>query len=279
MYDQSEYIGKTLIQHGKYNDRIYLIQMDDSDENIIIGELDKLASKNKYSKIFAKIKNKHKDLFLENGFEVEATAPLFFSGEEDCLFVCKYPIPERKELNEEIKAIIDENLAIAVLKAGTAKDYILPEGFTMRKLGKEDVSQLAALYKIVFATYPFPIHEESFLLDTMESHVDYYGIFKGDKLVAASSAEKYESYLNAEMTDFATNPKFLGHGFAVGLLQMMEQEMNNSGYKMLYTIARSMSPGMNITFSKLNYKFGGTLINNTNISGNIECMNIWYKSI
>jgi hypothetical protein len=36
---------------------------------------------------------------------------------------------------------------------------------------------------------------------------------------------------------------------------------------------------MNITFSKLGYKYGGLLKNNTNISGAIESMNVWYKEI
>ena len=94
---------------------------------------------------------------------------------------------------------------------------------------KDELRQLAALYKIVFATYPFPIHEESFLLETLDSHVDYYGVFHNDKLVAASSAEKYQSHLNAEMTDFATDPDYLGKGFAVGLLRAMEADMNGSG--------------------------------------------------
>jgi hypothetical protein len=34
---------------------------------------------------------------------------------------------------------------------------------------------------------------------------------------------------------------------------------------------------MNITFAKRGYNFGGRLINNTNICGGTETMNIWYK--
>lgn len=40
-----------------------------------------------------------------------------------------------------------------------------------------------------------------------------------------------------------------------------------------------MSAGMNITFSKTGYRYGGRLKNNTNISGNIESMNAWYKHL
>jgi putative beta-lysine N-acetyltransferase len=82
---------------------------------------------------------------------------------------------------------------------------------------------------------------------------------------------------NAEMTDFATLPEHLGNGLAVHLLNFMEPEMQKRGIATLYTIARAISPGMNITFAKCGYIFGGTLINNTQISGSIESMNLWYK--
>jgi hypothetical protein len=36
---------------------------------------------------------------------------------------------------------------------------------------------------------------------------------------------------------------------------------------------------MNITFAKNGYEYAGTLKNNTNISGNIESMNVWYKHL
>jgi hypothetical protein len=45
----------------------------------------------------------------------------------------------------------------------------------------------------------------------------------------------------------------------------------------MFTIARARSTGMNVTFAKNGYSFAGTLINNTNISGRIESMNVWYK--
>jgi len=53
--------------------------------------------------------------------------------------------------------------------------------------------------------------------------------------------------------------------------------MRKQGIKTLYTIARLDSIPMNKTFLKLNYCYSGTLINNTNIAGSIESMNIYYK--
>ncbi len=66
-------------------------------------------------------------------------------------------------------------------------------------------------------------------------------------------------------------------GLAVCLLARMEQEMMLRNITTAYTIARALSPSMNISFSKMGYHYGGTLINNTNIDGQIESMNVWYK--
>jgi hypothetical protein len=57
----------------------------------------------------------------------------------------------------------------------------------------------------------------------------------------------------------------------------MENEMKKKEMKTLYTIARLESIPMNKTFMRADYSYAGTLINNTNISGGIESMNVWYK--
>jgi putative beta-lysine N-acetyltransferase len=81
------------------------------------------------------------------------------------------------------------------------------------------------------------------------------------------------------MTDFATLPDGRGRGIALSLLALMEQDPKVRTMRTAYTIARSLSPGMNITFAKAGYAYGGTLTNNTDISGSIESMNIWYKPL
>ncbi|VVB88342.1 Beta-lysine N6-acetyltransferase [uncultured archaeon] len=81
------------------------------------------------------------------------------------------------------------------------------------------------------------------------------------------------------MTDFATLPEYQGNGFACYLLRKMEHEMRKRNIKTSYTIARAVSYGINIIFAKMGYRYGGTLLNNTNISGSVESMNVWYKSL
>ncbi len=81
------------------------------------------------------------------------------------------------------------------------------------------------------------------------------------------------------MTDFATLPQYRKQGIAQKLLHEMERNIKEKDFRMSYTIARAMSPGINITFARCGYTYAGTLINNTNISGSIESMNVWYKKL
>jgi beta-lysine N6-acetyltransferase len=59
----------------------------------------------------------------------------------------------------------------------------------------------------------------------------------------------------------------------------VEEEMRQRGIRLAFTIARAYSFGMNITFARADYRFGGTLVNNTNISGALESMNVWHKPL
>ncbi|HYW95511.1 MAG TPA: GNAT family N-acetyltransferase, partial [Bacteroidales bacterium] len=123
-----------------------------------------------------------------------------------------------------------------------------------------------------------PIHDPVYLADTMKSHFSYFGIFdRNSQLVAASSAETDKGNRAVEMTDFAVNPEFRGNGLALSLLDKMEESMTNRGMKTFFTIARLNSPAMNRTFLRMGYRYSGTLVRNTNISGQIESMNVLYK--
>jgi putative beta-lysine N-acetyltransferase len=81
------------------------------------------------------------------------------------------------------------------------------------------------------------------------------------------------------MTDFATLPEQRGRGLANRLLAELEQVAAAEGIRTAYTIARAYSFGMNITFAKNGYQYAGTLTRNTQISGELESMNVWFKPL
>jgi putative beta-lysine N-acetyltransferase len=279
MSDVIETIGYSQIQHGQENNRIYLMKYDFRDQKQIITTLEQLALKANYTKIFVKIPQTAEKLFSQADYQREACIPRFKNGQEDYVFMGKY-LDEKRAVSIE-RTLIDQVLAAAQDKAKNKPEarLTLPQGMQIKVLSPRDTSAMAQIYKQVFKTYPFPIHDPDYLVHTMKKNIIYFGIFKSAQLIALASSETDPAFQNSEMTDFATLEAYRGQNLSLILLQQMEKSMRNKGYKTLYTIARAVAFGMNITFAKAGYTFSGTLINNTNISGRIESMNVWYKHI
>jgi len=277
MHDKIEIIGKgTLIQHGRLNDRIYLMKLDEHDAPIILEHLSKLASKNSYTKIICKVPKWIAPLFLSEGYNLEASIPRFYNIKEDVFFMSKF-LESSRLLEVDRGAFEKTSLLLKEYSQKQNGEERLNTEYELRRLDISDVEQITAIYREAFISYPFPIHDPDYILQTMNENVQYYGAIKNGELAAVSSSEMDIKSLNAEMTDFATDKKYFGNNLSVQLLKMMEGEMRKQGIKTLYTIARLDSIPMNKTFLKLNYCYSGTLINNTNIAGSIESMNIYYK--
>ncbi|AFA47185.1 putative beta-lysine N-acetyltransferase [Acetobacterium woodii] len=275
--DTIEKVGDDLIQHGKNSDRIYLMHCTKSDKKQLLHYLNKLGKDQNYSKIIAKVPESLETAFIKDGYCEEAQIPSFYSGEETCKLMGKYLLPERQKVKDkqQIKKVIEHVSA----RSHINRIKPLADEFEIKRLTEADALEIAFLYKKVFESYPFPIFEPNYLNDTMKDNIKYFGAFFEKQLIAVSSSEMDLDNLNSEMTDFAVLPEFRGHQLAYHLLTKMESEMVKDGFQVLYSIARSASYGMNGCFAKSNYHFGGTLFNNTQISGSIESMNIWYKEL
>ncbi len=279
MTDRIETLGSSLVQHGRHNDRIYLMSLAQTDLPELLPRLDELGRDEGYSKIFAKIPAAVASPFLAEGYEQEAAIPGFYRGSEEAVFLGKYLADERR--TETQPDLVESVIATALEKGGEAvPEPPLPGDVVCRVAAPADTAEMAELYREVFPTYPFPIHDSGYLEQTMADNVVYFGVWhEQGELLALSSAEMDLAGHNVEMTDFATLPERRGQGLATRLLAGMESVMAERGMRMAYTIARAYSYGMNITFAKLGYAFGGTLTRNTQISGDLESMNVWYKPL
>ena len=279
MHDKIEIIGKgTLIQHGSHNNRIYLMKLDERDAQIILEKLSELDHKNEYTKIFCKIHKWIAPIFLSDEYILEASIPGFYNNIQDVFFVSKFIDSARLRKVDKVQF---EKLSL--LLEGESKNHKkltkLKSDYKIRRLDNSNVEQITEIYREVFISYPFPIHDPGYILQTMNENVQYYGAEKDGRLAAIASSEIDLKGLNAEMTDFATSKEYLGNNLSALLLEKMEKEMKKQGIKTLYTIARLNSIPMNKTFLKFDYNYSGTLINNTNIAGNIESMNVYYKHL
>lgn len=275
MTDRIITFGKSTIQHGSHSDRVYLMNLAREDLPAILPFLQELAELHGHTKVFAKVPAWARADFEHSGYGIEARVPNLYRGEVDVCFMSRFLCPKRQQ--EQKPALVSQALEAAVGRAAAAGAPPLAAGLGSRLATPDDVCAMADLYRQVFATYPFPIHDPDYLRETMASHVIYQGVWNGTGLVALASAETDLHGQNAEMTDFATLPELQGQGLASYLLVQLEEEARRCGVRTAYTIARAYSFGMNITFARQGYRFSGTLTHNTQIFGELESMNVWHK--
>jgi putative beta-lysine N-acetyltransferase len=155
----------------------------------------------------------------------------------------------------------------------------LTAGFAVRLARKRDAANMAELYREVIASCPFPVLDPAFLSAAWKDSTLYFGVWKEKRIVALSCAEIDISSSSAELTHFAIQPEHCCQGLSLHLLQQMEEKVMTLGIRSLFTVARAYSSGMNITFARNGYHFGGTLTNDINICGRLESMNVWHKSL
>lgn len=277
MYDVITKIGNSIVQHGSHNDRIYVMKLSTHDLPDIAHRLYDMARKNRYSKVFVKVPAYALDKFTSAGYVIEAYIPGFFNGSEGSYFVANYLDKTRER--EKKDNVIMNVLSSARSIAGKCRVSCLREGFSLHQAVLEDSEEIARLYGNVFSTHPFPVQDPDYVRKTMKDNLKYYCIRSKNKLVAAASSKIDFESKNVEITDFATLPEYRGIGLSTCLLQKMEDDMKAMGLKLSYTIARATSLPINKVFLRAGYSFGGTLANNTNICGNYESMNVWYKAL
>jgi putative beta-lysine N-acetyltransferase len=277
MHDVIEKLNHSIVQHGSYNRRIYLMKLHERDMPAIVPVLERLAREKGYEKILVKTPAHNRDGFAKEGYHQEAIIPRYFKHREDAAFMAKYFSSIRRRVGDRQRIIAILSQAHRYEQARSRK--MNDRFFGVQTCQPDDAAEMSRLYKTVFKTYPFPIFDTHYLIESINHHIDYFCIRNDNRIVALAASEKDPDNLAVEMTDFATLSGHRRQGLASCLLKAMENEMIQQGLKTAYSIARSLSPAMNITFVKNGYKYGGTLGNNTNIAGRIESMNIWYKHL
>lgn len=253
------------------------MKMYEAEAPDIIQAMDEMAQEKGYGKILAKVPGALSSFFEQEGYGAEANIPGFSRGTGDMVFMAKYFSPERRleKHHDQIKQILEiaQKKTICGIRGTDEHEDMV------RRCTPSDAREISSVYQRVFRTYPFPIHDPEYLMDTMGRHIYYFCVREGKEVIALASSEMDTDSLSAEMMDFATLPDWRRQGLACRLLSQMERQMKRRGMLTAYTIARALSPGMNITFAKMGYHYAGTLKNNSNISGRIESMNVWYKSL
>jgi putative beta-lysine N-acetyltransferase len=260
-----------------YTRRLKVIDYDATDYRAMLDRLAWVADENAFDKIFFKAKRHDWQTLLRFGYILEGILRYYYRG-EDAYVLSRFRTLERVTSTQ----VIEESRLIESLLR-SEEDYTppaLPEGYSLFPARPEHIPAMVALYREVFATYPSPLTHPDYVLATMERDVIYACVAdeNGD-IVSAASAEIDVKHSNAELTDCATLKAQRGRSLMFHILSRLEGELVRRRIMTGYSLARAPSVGMNRVFRRLGYEYSGRLINNCDIYGQFEDMNIWVRRL
>lgn len=260
-----------------YNRRLKVLSYTARDYEAMVEKFRFLAEANRFDKIWVQAGSKDWEHFLRHGYILEGL--LKYANRGSTVFmVSKFRSQRRlqsRNLMKEIR-LIEEIMA----RKRRAKPVSLPPGYALDYAREEDVEGMLELYRRVFKTYPSPLTYKEYLLSNLHREAIFRVVRNADgKVVAAASADLDPGRLSAELTDCATHPDERGKGLMTLLLASLESDLRRLNYVCAYTLARAPSYGMNAAFHSLGYEFNGRMINNCDIYGDFEDMNLWVKDL
>lgn len=272
------------INESNYFLEVYLdpfnkrIRIDDyrGNTNLVLEKAEELVRKHQAEKLIMKARIEDTLPLYERGLQPEAVVDRYFLG-SDAHFFSKFYTVERKKNDHWIT---EDGMihSIYQLDKATDKPYP-PKEYELKKVNEDCAEELAGLYRQIFQIYPTPLHDPEYVKKTMTEGTIYYVFLHQGNIVSAASAEVNSFYKNAELTDCATLKEHRKYGLMKIILRELEGELKRQGIYCSYSIARSLSFGMNAVLFQLGYKYRGRLMNNCFIYDKLENMNMWVKNL
>lgn len=226
-------------------------------------------------KVMSNCRSKHLPPFQNCGFKIEGMINGYFKG-EDAYCVALFIDQQRAVPVDQAAADIILRRCVEEPKrfAGEAN-----HPYIIRNAEAADIPQMIQLFASVFATYPSPVFSSDYLRQVINTQILFKVAVEKGQIISIASADVDKSNLIAEITDCATYPEHRGRGILPHLILALEYDLEHKGFLNLYSLSRAINPGINQAFSKLDYQYGGRLVNNCHICEGFEDMNIWVKSV
>lgn len=256
------------------NSRLKILDYTCISENIL-GEITDYTANEKLGKILSICRIGVLKPFRESGFVVEGTIPGYFKGED--AYCVSYYLDTNRQISKQEQ--VENNILHDCVSSPGSFISGIDENIFIRDANIKDIPQMITLFKEVFKTYPSPIFSASYLENILNTKTLFKVVDIEGKIISIASAEMDTLNLNAEITDCATYPGYRGKGLLTNLMYQLERTLKEKGFYTLYSLCRAIEPGINKALSKLQYRYTGRLINNCNICGGFEDMNIWIKRL
>lgn len=278
MFETIENIDGALVYHGNMHNRIYFSEAENVNLDNLLQKMKDLAKKKRYEKILGKASEKGLNVLKSQGFIVEAKIPGLYNGSVDGYFLADYT-NEKRHVNDEkiIKTIATvKTIAEAANKPNTDSHFLMPENLDIKELSSADFPLLEELHQKAYKYHPHQIKDAAYFSKLKNLNHQFYGLFQNGELLVSAILAVNSSESNVEIVDFVTHPDYRGQNLSYFLVQDIKNKMDKLGCKTIYTMVRSTSYGLNITFSKHGFILAGTLINNCMVRDAMESMNVWY---
>lgn len=266
------------------NRRIRILDYTGTDLRTLGKHLDLVAEENRAGKIILYARESDLQQLLTFGWVFEGVMSGYFLG-QPAFCLARYADLGRacSEFTEKEDAIIQiilnreagDNTELRPI-AAASRQY--QSSLDVRMLQPEDVDEVMEVFAEVFDTYPSPVEERAHF-EQIFSGTGYLMMVArhNGQVTGIISAEIDEKNLCAEITDCVTLTQYRGQGIMGGLLDIVEQRLWDRGLKYLYSLTRAGIPPINAVFHRKGYVYSGRLVNNCNIGGRYESMNIWEK--
>lgn len=234
-----------------------------------------LADNHALTKLFIKSREEDWQIFLSGGCMLEGIYKGYFDG-KDAYCMAMYFDLERRTSDFWME---EDRILKQVCNLPVNTDRRPLERTAIRIASAHDAEPLAELYRQVFQTYPTPMDNAEYIVQTMLEGTIYYVVENDNVLISAASAEINKEYRNAELTDCATLPAFRNQGHMRLLIHALEKELERRDIACAYSLARALSFGMNAVFFQLGYRYYGRLTKNCDIYDKFEDVNLWVKML
>ncbi|WP_430429516.1 putative beta-lysine N-acetyltransferase [Maribacter litoralis] len=278
MFETIENIDGALVYHGNMHNRIYFSEAENVNLDNLLQKMKDLAKKKRYEKILGKASEKGLNVLKSQGFIVEAKIPGLYNGSADGYFLADYTNEKRHVNDEKIMKTIAtvKTIAEAANKPNTDSHFLMPENLDIKELSSADFPLLEELHQKAYKYHPHQIKDAAYFSKLKNLNHRFYGLFQNGELLVSAILAVNSSESNVEIVDFVTHPDYRGQNLSYFLVQDIKNKMDKLGCKTIYTMVRSTSYGLNITFSKHGFILAGTLINNCIVRDAMESMNVWY---
>lgn len=265
---------QVVVSDDEHSDRVRCDHADVDDGAALAIALEEQALESGRGRVVALVSEEVAEGLQEQAFEVEATIPGFYRGEEDCVVLGKALDDSRPTATTEAELALVEKVL-----AAKGKPVAAPTDVQSRRAIVEDAPLIAELLGETFEQYPTPSNDPDYVADQIAAGAPFRLVEEDGEIIACASADLIRSAKTAELTDCATRPACRGRGVMRRILADLMKDLRQMGYPTAFTLARAKIPGVNVAFARLGFEMRGTMRQSCRIGEGLEDMNVWSRAL